>query len=62
MIEHLTSPWIAAVDFQRASPSIVKSVKQLDLLNIWLRAFAKRRALPRLEDYKPVASPMKCPI
>jgi hypothetical protein len=53
MIEHLTSPWTAAVGFQSASPAIVKSVKQLDLLNIWLRAFARLRALPRLEDYKP---------
>ena len=53
MIERLTPPWIASVDFQSASPSIVKSMKQLDLLNLWLRAFAKRRALPRLEDYKP---------
>jgi hypothetical protein len=49
----LTSPWIAAADFQSASPSVVKAVRQLDLLNLWLRTFAKRRALPRLEDYKP---------
>jgi hypothetical protein len=53
MIEHLTSPSTAAAGFQSAAPSIVKSVKQLDLLNIWLRAFAKRRALPCLKDYKP---------
>jgi hypothetical protein len=53
MIQHLTSPWIAAVDFQSASPSVVKCVKQLDLLNTWLRAFAKGRALPCLADYAP---------
>jgi hypothetical protein len=53
MIEHLTLPSTAAARFQSAAPSIVKSVKQLDLLNIWLRAFAKRRALPCLKDYKP---------
>jgi hypothetical protein len=41
------------VDFKSASPSIVKSVKQLDLLNTWLRAFAKRQTLPRLKDYEP---------
>jgi hypothetical protein len=41
------------VDFQSAAPSIVRSVRQLDLLNTWLRAFAKRRAPPHLADYKP---------
>jgi hypothetical protein len=41
------------MDFCSASPSIVRSVKQRDLLNAWLRAFDKRRALPRLEDYRP---------
>jgi hypothetical protein len=44
---------VAAVDFQSASPSIIKSVKQLDLLNTWLRAFAKRQTLPHLLDYQP---------
>jgi hypothetical protein len=39
--------------FESASPSIVRSVKQRDLLNAWLRAFDKRRPLPRLEDYRP---------
>jgi hypothetical protein len=39
--------------FESASPSIVRSVKQRDLLNAWLRAFDKRGALPRLEDYRP---------
>jgi hypothetical protein len=41
------------MDFCSASPSIVRSVKQRDLLNAWLRAFDKRRVLPRLEDYRP---------
>jgi hypothetical protein len=41
------------MDFCSASPSIVRSVKQRDLLNAWLRAFDKRRTLPRLEDYRP---------
>jgi hypothetical protein len=41
------------MQFESASPSIVRSVKQRDLLNAWLRAFDKRGALPRLEDYRP---------
>ena len=41
------------LDFQSASPSIVRSVKQRDLLNAWLRAFDKRGTLPRLEQYRP---------
>jgi hypothetical protein len=39
--------------FASSAPSVVRSVKQLDLLNTWLRAFAKRKALPRLSDYQP---------
>ena len=42
-----------AMEFESASPSVVRSVKQRDLLNAWLRAFDKRRPLPRLEDYRP---------
>jgi hypothetical protein len=41
------------MEFESASPSIVRSVKQRDLLNAWLRAFGSRGALPRLEDYRP---------
>jgi len=41
------------MEFESASPSVVRSVKQRDLLNAWLRAFDKRGALPRLDDYRP---------
>ena len=41
------------MEFASASPSVVRSVKQRDLLNAWLRAFDKRGALPRREDYRP---------
>jgi hypothetical protein len=41
------------MDFCSASPSIVRSVKQRDLLNAWLRAFDGRGRLPGLEDYRP---------
>lgn len=42
-----------ALDFQSANPSIVRSVKQRDLLNAWLRAFERRGSLPWREDYRP---------
>jgi hypothetical protein len=39
--------------FTSANPSVVRSVKQRDLLNAWLRALGKGRALPLLTDYRP---------
>jgi hypothetical protein len=39
--------------FQSANPSVVKSIRQRDLLNAWLRALRKPRALPSLLDFKP---------
>jgi hypothetical protein len=41
------------VDFASADPSIVKSIKQRDLLNTWLRLFARDQALPRMDEYRP---------
>jgi hypothetical protein len=41
------------MEFESADPSVVRSVKQRDLLNAWLRAVGKRRALPVLADYRP---------
>ena len=40
------------MQFESANPSVVRSVKQRDLLNAWLRALGKR-ALPVLGDYRP---------
>ena len=40
------------MDFESANPSVIKSVKQRDLLDAWLRAREKYRALPRIEDYQ----------
>ena len=40
-------------DFQSASPSVVKSIKQRDLLNTWLRLYARGQQLPRIADYQP---------
>jgi hypothetical protein len=44
---------IAALEFQSANPTIVKSIRQRDLLNTWLRLYARERAMPRIEEYQP---------
>ena len=41
------------MDFESANPTVVKSIKQRDLLNTWLRLFARERLLPRIEEYQP---------
>ncbi len=41
------------MQFESANPSVVRSIKQRDLLNAWLRALGKPRALPVLSDYQP---------
>lgn len=44
---------IAALEFESANPTIVKSIKQRDLLNTWLRLYARGRRIPSLEEYQP---------
>jgi hypothetical protein len=44
---------MAALDFQSANPTIVKSIKQRDLLNTWLRLYARDQLMPRMEEYQP---------
>jgi hypothetical protein len=44
---------IAALEFESANPSVVKSIKQRDLLNTWLRLYARAQQLPRVEEYEP---------
>ena len=41
------------MEFESAQPSIVKSIKQRDLLNIWLRLYARNQTLPRMDEYQP---------
>ncbi len=41
------------MDFESANPSIIRSIKQRDLLNTWLRLYAREQKLPRLEEYQP---------
>jgi hypothetical protein len=42
-----------AVSFQRSDASVVKSIRQRDLLNCWLRLYAPHRALPSLTAFQP---------
>ena len=41
------------MEFASANPSVVRSIKQRDLLDTWLRARVKPRPLPVLADYRP---------
>jgi hypothetical protein len=41
------------LEFESAKPSVVKAIKQRDLLNTWLRLYARAQSLPRLEEFRP---------
>ena len=41
------------MQFASANPSVIRSVKQRDLLDTWLRAVVRPRTLPLLADYRP---------
>jgi hypothetical protein len=42
-----------ALEFESAHPSVIKSIKQRDLLNTWLRLYAREQRMPNLEEYEP---------
>lgn len=39
--------------FESADPAIVKSIKQRELLNYWLRLYARHDRLPKFDEYLP---------
>jgi hypothetical protein len=41
------------LEFESAKPSVVKSIKQRDLLNTWLRLYARTQSMPRFAEYQP---------
>ena len=41
------------MEFESANPSVVKSIKQRDLLNTWLRLYSREQKLPCAEEYRP---------
>jgi hypothetical protein len=53
MLCRLVGTGIIAVEFESAKPSVVKSIKQRDLLNTWLRLYARAQSMPRLAEYQP---------
>ncbi|SFJ49539.1 PAS domain-containing protein [Bradyrhizobium sp. Gha] len=44
---------ILVLDFTSALPSVVKSIKQRDLLNTWLRLYARQQTVPAIWEYQP---------
>jgi hypothetical protein len=49
----LNGDGFSALDFESANPTVVKSIKQRDLLNTWLRLYAREQSMPRVEEYQP---------
>jgi hypothetical protein len=41
------------LDFASAAPSVVKSIRQRDLLNTWLRLYAREQTAPAIWEYQP---------
>ena len=41
------------MEFGSANPTIVKSIKQRDLLNTWLRLYGAEQSMPRIAEYQP---------
>jgi hypothetical protein len=41
------------LEFESANPTIVKSIKQRDFLNTWLRLYARAQILPRIDEFQP---------
>jgi len=41
------------VQFESANPTVVKSIKQRDLLNTWLRLYAREQRLSGIDEYQP---------
>ena len=39
--------------FESAGRSVVRSVRQSNLLNVWLRLFRREQALPLVHQYRP---------
>jgi hypothetical protein len=42
-------PW----NSKATNPTIIKSIRQRDLLNTWLRLYAREQVTPRIEQYQP---------
>jgi hypothetical protein len=41
------------MEFDSSNPSVVRSIKQRDLLNTWLRLYARNQQVPCIGEYQP---------
>src|SRR5665213_2101025 len=41
------------MEFDSSNPSVIRSVKQRDLLNTWLRLYAREQQVPCIGEYQP---------
>ena len=41
------------MQFESADPSVVRSIRQRDLLQAWIRLYAAHKQAPRFDDYNP---------
>ena len=41
------------MNFESANPAVVKSIRQRDLLNTWLRLFAPAQRVPHIGEFRP---------
>jgi hypothetical protein len=41
------------MEFDSSNPSVVRSIKQRDLLNTWLRLYARKQQVPCIGEYQP---------
>ncbi|MCA1395407.1 hypothetical protein ACVIHI_002060 [Bradyrhizobium sp. USDA 4524] len=39
--------------FERANPSVVKSIPQRDFLGTWLRLYARSQTIPQIDELVP---------
>ncbi len=53
MLRAIRKDGTMAVSFESSDASVVKSIRQRDLLNCWLRLYAPAQTLPRVIAYQP---------
>lgn len=53
MMRGFRATGIFVLDFASAAPSAVKSIRQRDLLNTWLRLYARQQMAPAIWEYQP---------
>jgi hypothetical protein len=41
------------MDFESANPSVIKSIRQRELLNNWLRLYSRQQEIPCVAEYQP---------